>query len=146
MLASCCCLVAKLCLTLLTPWTVAHQAPLSVGYSRQKYWSGLSSSPGDLLHPGIKRASPALADSFFTTAPPGKPQDTFHFSVHRFTWRSHRFPLYFLPLVLLFLTEYFPLSFLFHHQGGNHCRLAHQDYNPPFPCDKHGGSLNFSLL
>ena len=42
-------LVAKLCLTLVTPWTVACQAPLSMGFSRQQYWSGLSfPSPGDL--------------------------------------------------------------------------------------------------
>ena len=42
-------LVAKSCLTLVTPWTVAHQAPLSMGFSRQEYWSGLPfPSPGDL--------------------------------------------------------------------------------------------------
>ena len=45
-----------------TPWTVAHQAPLSVGFSRQEYWSGLPfPSPGDLPDPGIKSTSPALA-------------------------------------------------------------------------------------
>ena len=54
-------LVAKLCLTLATPWTVACQAPLSVGFSRQDYWSGLPfSSPGDLPNPGIKPGSPAM--------------------------------------------------------------------------------------
>ena len=38
-----------------TPWTVAHQAPLSMGFSRQEYWSGLPSpSPEDVSHPGIK--------------------------------------------------------------------------------------------
>ena len=56
----------------LTPWTVAHQAPLSVGFSRQEYWSELPCPPpGDLPHPGIKPASlmsPALADWFFTTS------------------------------------------------------------------------------
>ena len=47
-------LVARSCLTLVTPWTVAHQAPLSTGFPRQAYWSGLSfSSSGDLLDPGI---------------------------------------------------------------------------------------------
>ena len=62
------CLVAKLCLTLVTPWTVACQAPLSVGLSRQEYWSGLPFlSPGDLPNPGIKLGSPALqADSLLT--------------------------------------------------------------------------------
>ena len=55
-----------------TPWTVACQAPLSIGFSRQEYWSGLSCPPpGDLPHPGIKPASlrsPALAGRFFTTS------------------------------------------------------------------------------
>ena len=53
-------------------WTVAHQAPLSVGLSRQEYWSGLSyPPPGDLPHPGFEPVSfmcPALADRFFTTS------------------------------------------------------------------------------
>ena len=58
-------LVAKSCLTLVTPWTVAHQAPLSIGFSRQEYWSVLSfPSPEDLPDSGNKPASPALeADS-----------------------------------------------------------------------------------
>ena len=49
----------------LTPWTIAHQAPLSRGFSRQEYWSGLLfPSPGDLPDPGIKPGSPILqADS-----------------------------------------------------------------------------------
>ena len=56
-----------------TPGTVAHQVPLSTGFPRQEYWSGLPfPSPGDLLNPGIKPASPALAGGFFTTVPPGK--------------------------------------------------------------------------
>ena len=54
-------LVAKTCPTLATPWTVVCQAPLSIGFSRQEYWSGLPfSSSGDLLDPGIKPWSPAL--------------------------------------------------------------------------------------
>ena len=44
-----------------TPWTVAYQAPQSMGFSRQEYWSGLPfPSPGDLLDPGIEPRSPAL--------------------------------------------------------------------------------------
>ena len=44
-----------------TPWTVAHQAPLSMGFSGQEYWSGLPCpTPGDLPNPGIKPVSPAL--------------------------------------------------------------------------------------
>ena len=53
-------------------WTVAHQAPLSMGFSRQEYWSGLPCpSPGDLPDPGIEPRSlmsPALASRFFTTS------------------------------------------------------------------------------
>jgi len=57
-----------------TPWTVAHQAPLSTGFCREKYWNGLPfPSPGDLPNPGIEPTSPALAGRFFTTEPPGKP-------------------------------------------------------------------------
>ena len=53
-----------------TPSTVAHQAPLSMGFSRQEYWSGLPfPSPGDLPHPGNEPASPASAGGFFTTEP-----------------------------------------------------------------------------
>ena len=51
------------------PWTVARQAPLSMGFSRQEYWSGLSfPPPGDLPDPGVRPASPALAGGFFTTS------------------------------------------------------------------------------
>ena len=66
------------------PWTVDRQIPLSMGFPRQEYWSGLPfPTPGDLPDPGIKPespASPALAGGFFffffffTTVPPGKPQ------------------------------------------------------------------------
>ena len=46
----------------------------SMGFSRQEYWSGLPHPPpGNLPHPGIKPMTPALADTFFTTEPPGKP-------------------------------------------------------------------------
>ena len=55
------------------PWTVARQAPLSMGFSRQEYWSGvLFPSARDLPDPGIEPMSPALAGRFFTTEPPGK--------------------------------------------------------------------------
>ena len=58
-----------------TSWTVACQAPLSMGLSWQESWSGLPFPPGNLPNPGIKPvspASPALADGFFTTEPPGE--------------------------------------------------------------------------
>ena len=61
-----------------TPWTGTHKAPLSMGFSRQKYWSGLPfPPPRDLPNPGIKPTSPvspALAGGFFTNEPPGKLQ------------------------------------------------------------------------
>ena len=59
-----------------TPWTVAHQAPLSMGFSRHEYWSGLPSpSPGDLPDPGIEpRSSSLQADALaLPSEPPGKP-------------------------------------------------------------------------
>ena len=60
------------------PWTVAHQAPLSMGFSRQEYWNGWPfPSLGDFPNPGINLASlrsPALAGGFFTTRPLGKPK------------------------------------------------------------------------
>ena len=67
----CCCLVAESCPTLLRPpWTLAHQASLSVGFCRQEYWSGFPfPSPGE----GLKPTSPALADTFFTIESPAKP-------------------------------------------------------------------------
>ena len=60
-------LVAKSCATLATPWTVARQAPLSMGFSGQEYWSGLEDScvpPGDLPDPGTEHTSPALQVDF----------------------------------------------------------------------------------
>ena len=71
------CMCAQLCLTV-TPWTVAHQASLSMEFSRQEYWSGWPfPSPGDLPDSGIEPValdSPVLAGRFFTTEPPGKPE------------------------------------------------------------------------
>ena len=59
------------CSVFATPWTVVRQAPLSVGFSRQEYWSGFS--PGNLPNPGFEPASPTLAGRFFTAEPSGKP-------------------------------------------------------------------------
>ena len=71
----CVCMPAKSlhsCLSLVTPWAIACQAPLSMGFSRQEYWSGLPCpTAGDLPHPGIELTSlmsPALACGFFTTS------------------------------------------------------------------------------
>ena len=55
------------------PWTVAHQAPLSMGFSRQEYWSGLPfPPPGDLAGPGIEPGSPAFQADFLPSEPPGE--------------------------------------------------------------------------
>ena len=77
-----------------TLWIVAHQAPLSMGLSRQEYWSGLPfPPPGDLPDPGIKPRSPkspTLAGGFFTTEPPGKPQsDSESLSIVSHSLRPH---------------------------------------------------------
>ena len=66
----CCCLGAKSCPSFATPWTIAHQAPLSMEFPRQEYRSGLLfPAPGDPLNPGIKSVCLALAGGFFTTEP-----------------------------------------------------------------------------
>ena len=72
--------ILTLCVQLFeTPWTVVCQAPLSIGFSRQEYWSGLPFfSPGEPPDPRVELiplASPALAGRLFTTAPPGKPHE-----------------------------------------------------------------------
>ena len=57
----------------MTPWTVAYQAPLSMGFSRQEYWSGVPfPSPGDLPGPGIELGSPTLQADALLSEPPGK--------------------------------------------------------------------------
>ena len=67
-------LVIQSCSTLCNPWTVAHQAPLSIGFFRQEYWSRLPfPSPGDLPDPEIEPGSPALQADSLPSEPPGKP-------------------------------------------------------------------------
>ena len=71
------------------PWTVAHQTPLSMEFSRQEYWSVLPfPSPGDLLNPGIEPGSPALWADSLPSEPPGKlrrPHEDQH--IWRLSWR-----------------------------------------------------------
>ena len=68
-----CVSVAQSYPTIATPWTVAHQAPLSKGFSRQEYWRGLPfPSPGDLPDPGIEPTFPALQVDSLLSEPPGK--------------------------------------------------------------------------
>ena len=62
--------VTQSCPTLCDPWAVAHQAPPSMGFSRQEYWSGLPfPSPGDLPDPGIEPRSPTLQADALTSVP-----------------------------------------------------------------------------
>ena len=71
---------AHACLILCDPMASSLPGPLSMEFSRQEYWSGLPSPPGDLPDTGIgptSPVSPALAGGFFTTVPPGKPQRSF---------------------------------------------------------------------
>ena len=72
-----------------TPWTVAYQAPLSMEFSRQGYWSGLPfPSPEDLPNPGIKPRSPALWADSLLSEPLGKPNndhDAYHIHFHLIT-------------------------------------------------------------
>ena len=82
-------LVAKLCPTLETTWTLACQAPLSTGFSRQEYWRGLPfPSPGDLPNPGIEPGSPALQADSLPTELQGGP--IFHESqIHKLPCTLH---------------------------------------------------------
>ena len=78
-----------------TPWTVAHQVLLSMGFSRQEYWSGLPCPPpGDLPEPGIKPASltsPALAGKFFTARDTQEALSSLHSCLKSYVGRSFHF-------------------------------------------------------
>ena len=64
-----------------TPWTVAYQAPRSMEFSRQEFWSGLSFlSQGDLPNPGIGHGSPVLQADTLLSEPPGKPFESYNFA------------------------------------------------------------------
>ena len=81
-----------------TPWTVAHQAPLSMGFPRQECWSGLPfPSLGDLPNPGVKPGSPALQADALTSEPPGSP--LFNFT-SVFKWIQFCPPSFALPYLL----------------------------------------------
>ena len=86
------CSVTQLCLTLATPWTVAHQAPLSMGCSRQEIleWVAISFFRGS-ARPKDRTTSPALAGGFFTTETPGKPNGSVE-STLIYKLMQHRFP------------------------------------------------------
>ena len=74
-----------------TPWTIAYQAPWSMGFSRQEYWSGLPfPSPGDLPDPGIKPGSPTLQADALPSEPPGSFIPYSHFFFFCFPWSVHK--------------------------------------------------------
>ena len=78
----------------MTPWTVACQAPLSMGFPRQEYWSGLPfPSLGDLPNPGIEPKASALAGGFFPTESPGK------LSCNARSFQNNQFTVWSLPTV-----------------------------------------------
>ena len=74
-----CVLLAQSCSTPATPWTVAHEAPLSMDFSKQEYWSQLPfPSPGNLSNPRIEPRSPTWQADSLLSEPPGKPQVTLY--------------------------------------------------------------------
>ena len=83
------CLLSQPVQLFATLWTVACQAPLSMGFPRQEYWRGLPfPSPGDLSDPEIQPMFSALAGGFFTTEPPGKSMKT-HGTLFLFMQNAH---------------------------------------------------------
>ena len=88
-----------------TPWTIACQAPLSTGFPRQEYWSGLPfPSSGDLPNPGFEPMSPALAGRFFTTEPPRKPP--VKFTCYYYSSPNHKPSIWASSITQQILTEY----------------------------------------
>ena len=74
-----------------TPWTVAYQAPPSMVFSRQEYWSGVPfPSPGDLPDPGIEPGSPAFQTDALTSEPPGKPIVWYKYTTERLSTHTTR--------------------------------------------------------
>ena len=95
-----------------TPWTVAYQAPLSMGFSRQECWSGLPfPSPGDLPDPGIEPGSPALQAEALPSEPPGKPPEKRCTGFHPYH-QSMRLPAFPVPLTRMchYTLKFSPLS------------------------------------
>ena len=109
-----------------TPWTVAGQAPLSVGFLRREYGSGLPfPSPGDLPDPRVEARSPALASGFFTPEPPGKALSPSSPSVPRPCLRPD--PLC-SPLLFLLRTGPWGLGL---QEGNRQCSASEEDSGGP---------------
>ena len=91
-----------------TPWTIACQVPLSMEFPRQEYWSGLPCPPpGDLPNPGMEPASLALAGSFFSTEPSGKPTYHEYLSVKDLYFPIEVFPHKLLKICSFFFSDEF---------------------------------------
>ena len=95
----------RLCVT---PWTVAYQAPLSIGFSRQEYWSGLPfPSPGDLPNPGIEPRSTALQAECFTVRATGEYFHYMNMSQKEYPVVRGTFSIYFLCVFVKIILVYF---------------------------------------
>ena len=112
-----------------TPWTVAHQAPPSMEFSRWEYWSGLPfPSPGDLPNPGIKPQSPTLQADALPSEPPGNPLESESHSVLLVSlWPSGLHSPWNSPGQNADVDSHSLLQGIFPTQGSNpglqHCRL-----------------------
>ena len=85
-----------------TPWTIAHQIPLSMGFPRQEYWSGLPfPSPGDLPDPGVKLASPALQADSLPLSHLGSPHTCFKYVFFIYSPHNQTFILFWMPVIFL---------------------------------------------
>ena len=100
-----------------TLWTVAGQALLSMGFSRQEYWSGLPCPPpGDLLHPGTEPVSPASASGFFITEPLGKIRALSNLYIQSLLFSISQ-SLSSIPISFSFTFTWLSQVFLLHHNS-----------------------------
>ena len=111
-LCDCVCVLSHVWL-FATAWTVVHQAPLSMEFSRQEYWSGLPfPSPGNLPDPGIEPTSPALAGGFFTTELHGKLRtlQSLLFGYRNSSFRDSKFAMLMKKCNIIYICSYMFIS------------------------------------
>ena len=117
----------------MTRWTIAHQAPLSMRFSRQEYWSGLlCPPPGDLPDPGIEPMSlmsPALAGRFFTTSA---------------TWKPYLY--YIISIMLLLLSRFSCVRLCATPETATHQAPPSLGFSKPFPSPMHESEISQSYL
>ena len=102
------CLLLSCVQFFVTPWIIVHQAPLSMGFPRQEYWSGLPfPSPGDKPDPGMELSSPALQANSLPSEPLGKPHFTTYMCAnvlwYFWKWVYH---------ISIWLSSYFPFEII----------------------------------